>query len=308
MRLLYLFICIAVLLVLGFALLWTPDQSRESLERKYKTEGMRYLELSDAQVRISDLGTHHSEVLFLLHGFGSSLETWNDWVKPLSDGYRVIRCDIVGFGLSGPAQHRDYSDEADVRRLAEILDQLHIEKATLIGHSLGGRIAWNFAARYPNRIHKLVLIAPDGFPDLKTVGEHTYSVPQFAQAMQYILPRFLVKQSMAPAYADPNHMKDAIVQRYHDMLTAPGVRQALLDRMQQTMNSDPTSRLKTISSPTLLLWGEKDAMIPAENALSYQKVMPQAKKVLVPALGHLLFEEAPETTLSILTHFLKNDP
>ena len=300
----YIFISLAVLLVVGFVFLWTPDQNRETLEQRYKTDGMRFLQLSDSQIRISETGSNNAEVLILLHGFGSSLETWNDWVKPLSETYRVIRCDIVGFGLSGPASHRDYSDEADVRRIAEMLDQLHLEKVTLIGHSLGGRVAWNFAARYPSRTNKLVLIAPDGFPDLKTVGEHTYEVPQFAQAMQYILPRFLVKQSMAPAYADPNHMTDAIVQRYHDMLTAPGVRQALLDRMQQTMNTDPTSRLKTITAPTLLLWGEKDAMIPAENALSYEKVMPQAKKVVVPALGHLLFEEAPETTFAVLKEFL----
>jgi len=301
----YIFISLAVLLVVGFVFLWTPDQNRETLEQRYKTDGMRFLQLSDSQIRISETGSNNAEVLILLHGFGSSLETWNDWVKPLESSYHVIRCDIVGFGLSGPASNSDYSDEADVRRIAEMLDQLHLEKVTLIGHSLGGRVAWNFAARYPSRTNKLVLIAPDGFPDLKTVGEHTYEVPQFAQAMQYILPRFLVKQSMAPAYADPNHMTDAIVQRYHDMLTAPGVRQALLDRMQQTMNTDPTSRLKTITAPTLLLWGEKDAMIPVENSLFYLKVMSQARRVVVPELGHLLFEEAPAKTLPVLTQFLQ---
>jgi pimeloyl-ACP methyl ester carboxylesterase len=300
----FIWIILGIILILFFSFLWTPDQKKEALELKYNTEDMRYLQLSDAQIRISDTGSQNAEVLLLLHGFGSSLETWDDLAKPLSASYRVIRCDIVGFGLSGPAINRDYSDEGDVRRILETLDLLHIQKVILIGHSLGGRIAWNFAARYPNRIQKLVLIAPDGFPDLKTVGEHTYEVPQFAKLMQYILPTFLVKQSIAPAYIDPNHMTDAIVQRYHDMLTAPGVRQALLDRMQQTMNTDPTSRLKTITAPTLLLWGEKDAMIPAENALSYEKVMPQAKKVVVPALGHLLFEEAPETTFAVLKEFL----
>jgi pimeloyl-ACP methyl ester carboxylesterase len=300
----YSLIVLGVLLTAVFFFLWTPDQERETLEQRYKTEGMRFLQLSDSQLRISESGTSKAEILILLHGFGSSLETWDDWVKPLASKYRLIRCDIVGFGLSGPASNSDYSDEADIRRIAEMLDQLHLDKVTLIGHSLGGRVAWNFAARYPNRIHKLVLIAPDGFPDLKTVGEHTYEVPQFAKAMKYVLPAFLVKQSMAPAYTDPNHMTDAIVQRYQDMLTAPGVRQALMDRMQQTMNTDPTERLQKITAPTLLLWGAKDAMIPVENSLSYLKVMPQARRVVFPELGHLLFEEAPEKTLTVVLEFL----
>jgi pimeloyl-ACP methyl ester carboxylesterase len=301
----YFLIALGVLLLAGFFFLWTPDQKRETLAQRYKTEGMRFLQLSDSQVRISESGSNNPEVLVLLHGFGSSLETWDDWVKPLSSRYRVIRCDMVGFGLSGPASMRDYSDEADVRRIAEMLDQLHLDKVTLIGHSLGGRVAWNFAARFPARTNKLVLIAPDGFPDLKTVGEHTYALPQFAKLMKYVLPSFLVKQSMAPAYSDPHHMTDAIVQRYQDMLTAPGVRQALMDRMQQTMNTDPTERLKSITAPTLLMWGENDAMIPVENSLSYLKIMPQAKRVVIPKLGHLLFEEAPTKTLSVLTEFLE---
>jgi pimeloyl-ACP methyl ester carboxylesterase len=101
--------------------------------------------------------------VILLHGFGASLDTWEPWAGRLSEQFRVIRLDLPGFGLTGADPTGDYSDARAMKLLAGLMDQLGIQRASLIGNSLGGRIAWNFAAMHPDRVRSLVLISPDGF-------------------------------------------------------------------------------------------------------------------------------------------------
>jgi pimeloyl-ACP methyl ester carboxylesterase len=109
---------------------------------------------------------------------------------------------------------------------------------------------------------------------------------------------------VAPAFADNSQLTPQMMQRYHDMMLAPGVRTALLERMRLTRNSDPVARLQSILVPVLLLWGEKDAFIPASNAQDYLKAMPQAKLVTLPGVGHVLHEEAPQASVQVVRDFL----
>ena len=126
--------------------------------------------------------------------------------------------------------------------------------------------------------------------------------------MQYALPKALLRMSLDPAYADPARMTDAVVTRYHDMMLAPGVRGALIARMQQLMLQDPVPFLQRIQAPTLLLWGEKDAMIPLANAQDYLRAMqnlrPPVRLVVIPGVGHLPHEETPADSLPAVQAFL----
>jgi len=99
-------------------------------------------------------------------------------------------------------------------------------------------------------------------------------------------------------------LNEATLTRYRDMLLAPGVRSAMLARMGQVVLLDPAPTLARIKAPTLLLWGEKDAMIPISNATDYLRALPSAKLVRLPNLGHLPFEEAPDEGLAPVAGFL----
>ena len=112
----------------------------------------------------------------------------------------------------------------------------------------------------------------------------------------------------APAYADPNKLTDAVVDRYYDLMRAPGARDALLQRMRQTLLHDPGPRLRTITAPTLLLWGTGDAMIPPANANDYLEAIPGSKLVRLEGLGHLPQEETPQASLPPLLAFLTATP
>jgi pimeloyl-ACP methyl ester carboxylesterase len=169
---------------------------------------------------------------------------------------------------------------------------------------MGGKMAWSLAAAQPDRVQALVLMAPDGFPETKDIGTKPYEVPAIMGVIQYFLPKYLVRKSIEPAFANSAALNEALVNRYFDMLRAPGVRGAILDRSNQTIYSDPVPRLKAIKAPTLLIWGEQDQMIPSSNAQSYAGVLLNSTTVLVPQLGHLLQEEQPEKGLAFVMEFL----
>lgn len=292
---------LAVVATLG---LWTPDLDRTALEKKYATPDTQFEVIKGHRVHFQDAGSKDAPVLLMLHGFGSSLQTWDSWADSLKSNYRVIRLDLPGFGLSGPSPSKTYTEEDDVQFIENFVNHLNIAEFSLVGHSMGGKLAWNVAANFPSKVKQLVLMAPDGFSNPEEIGAKPYAIPYFMHLMKYSLPKFFVKTTLTPAFYDANALTDNLLTRYNDFLRAPGIRQALIDRANQTINSDPVTRLKKITAPTLLLWGDSDQMIPPHNADRYTSVLATATKVVLPRQGHLLQEERPQEGLSAVLAFL----
>jgi len=286
--------------------LWAPDLELSELRTRYGVTSQDVVRVDGLDVHYKDTGPKDAPVVLLLHGFGSSLQTWDVWAAQLEKDYRVIRLDLPGFGLTGPSPLHDYSERGDLATLTHFVDQLGVASYSIIGHSMGGKMAWSLAAADAKRVNALVLIAPDGFPEAKDIGTKPYAVPGIMGMMKFCLPKYLVRKSIEPAFFDPSALSDSLVDRYYDMLRAPGVRAAILERANQTTYTDPVPRLMKITAPTLLIWGEKDRMIPSSNAQSYAKVLPSSKTVLLPNLGHLVQEEQPELALTHVTDFLNS--
>jgi pimeloyl-ACP methyl ester carboxylesterase len=284
--------------------LWTPDLERAELEKRYFSSSPQIIDVDGLKVYYKETGPQGAPALLLLHGFGSSLQAWDDWSLKLEQKYRLIRLDLPGFGLTGASPANDYSEEKDLAILTHFVDKLGLEKFSVVGHSMGGKMAWSLAASQPERVQALVLMAPDGFPETKDIGTKPYEVPAIMGIIKYVLPKYLVRKSIEPAFSDADALNDALVNRYFDMLRAPGVRGAILERSNQTIYTDPVPRLKAIKAPTLLIWGEQDQMIPSTNAQSYANVLSNSTTVLVPKLGHLLQEEQPEKGLAVVMQFL----
>jgi pimeloyl-ACP methyl ester carboxylesterase len=297
-----------VLLIAGLliALLWTPDLPRTELEARYAAPPSEFKIVEGVRLHLRDSGSPSSPALILLHGFGSSLHTWDAWAAELEKTFRVIRIDLPGSGLTGPDPSGNYSDDRALQIISSLMKALNLEKATLIGNSIGGRIAWSFAAKHPQRIEKLILISPDGFASPGFEYGKAPSVPGVLSLMKWTLPKFLLKMNIYPAYANPKALSNETLLRYHDMMRAPGVRAAMLDRMQQIMLKDPVPILKTIQTPTLLLWGQKDAMIPLSNAQDYLKAIPNSHLISLESLGHVPHEEGPTMSFKPVLKFLTN--
>ena len=299
----------AVVLVCLLALaawLWTPDKPLRTLEAKYLRSPKDLIEVAGVRLHVRDDGPRTAPVVIMIHGFGSSLQTWEPWARSLEAKFRIVRFDLPGSGLSSPDPRGDYTDTRTVQVLLALMDRLGVGKASLVGNSIGGRIAWTLAADHPDRVDKLVLISPDGFASPGFAYGEAPKVPAALSLMRYVLPKALLRANLKPAYGDPSALTEQTVTRYYDLMLAPGVRQALLSRTKETVLVDPHPLLRRITAPVLLVWGERDGMIPFSNAQDYMKNLPDARFVRFSNLGHVPQEEAPAESVGPVLAFLSD--
>ena len=154
---------LAVLIGAG-AWLYAPDKPRAALEAEYASPPSRFVQAAGVRLHVRDTGPRDAPAVLLLHGFGASLHAWEAWAESLSADRRVIRLDLPGFGLTGPDPTGNYTDARAVEVLSALMDRLGVVRAGVVGSSMGGRIAWFFAATAPERVDKLVLMAPTASP------------------------------------------------------------------------------------------------------------------------------------------------
>lgn len=146
--------------------LWTPDKNRAELEAQYAGRTSTFVDVLGVRLHLRDSAGPGAQAaaaaasaataapqptLLLLHGFGSSLHTWETWALALAATHRVIRIDLPGAGLTGADPTGDYSDERGIALLTALLDERGVTRATFIGHSMGGRLAWRYAVAQPQR-------------------------------------------------------------------------------------------------------------------------------------------------------------
>ncbi len=301
----FIYLLPAAALAALFLWAWAPDRDRTALDAKYAHDATEYRTVAAATLRVRDTGPVGAPAVILLHGFGSSLETWEPWADALSLEFRVVRFDFPGAGLSGRDPTEDYGDARSVELIQSLMSQLGLVRAALVGNSLGGRIAWRFAAQFPASVSKLVLISPDGFASPGFDYGTAPKVPGVLKLMKYFLPKAMLRANLAAAYGDRARLGNALVDRYYDLLLASGNREAMIARMQQTVLEDPAPTLSRIQTPALLMWGQRDSMIPFKNAADYLRCLPHAELVSFPTLGHVPHEEAPTESLEPLLRFLR---
>ena len=288
-------LALLVAVLVGGVWLYMPDRPRAALEAIYATPPSQFVDVDCVRLHVRDTGPRTAPAIIMLHGFGSSLQTWDSWAADLERDFRIVRYDLPGFGLTGADPTGVYTDERAIAVLTGLMDRLGIGRATVVGNSMGGRIAWRFAAAMPERIERLVLVSPDGFAGPGRAYGVKPSVPLLLRVLPYVLPDGMLRASLRPAYADPARLMEATYVRTRDMLLAPGVRRAIVDLSGQVTLIDPVPLLAQITAPTLLLWGERDAMIPFRNSADYLRALPHATLHALPGLGHVPQEEAPET-------------
>lgn len=281
------------------------DLSVEELIDTYANEQSQFIEIQGSRVhyRIEGEGPN----LLLLHGTASSLHTWDGWNEQLKDHFRIIRLDLPAFGLTGPSAARDYRIAAYTAFLHEFVEAIELERFSLAGNSLGGGIAWSFAAEFPDKVEKLILVDASGIPDNRddpAVFKMARN-PVLGKLLEYITPKSFIKKNMKEVYFDDGRVTDELVSRYHDMALRAGNRVAFRDRAS-AVNPDITDKLPSIMAPTLIIWGQEDEWIPVDNAAVFAERIPNAAVVIIENVGHVPMEEAPETSANIVLKFLLN--
>ncbi|MGY8943541.1 MAG: alpha/beta fold hydrolase [Flavobacteriales bacterium] len=304
------FIGISILLLVLIYSISYADISVEELKKEYANEQSEFVEVNGMQVHYRDEGTGFPIVL--MHGTAASLHTYDAWTKQLSKDYRVIRLDLPAFGLTGPNKNAEYSIESYTKFLSQFLEKIKVAKFYLAGNSLGGNIAWNYAAEYPEKVLKLILIDASGLPTFTPQPPifKMAKTPILNSLFLYITPRFIIRKNIEQVYANKLKVTDALVTRYHKMSLRTGNRKAFIDRAKTDFNvAEKVNlvKLKSVKTTTLLIWGAKDTWIPLGNGKRMDSMLPNSKLVILENSGHVPMEENPKESLEFLKSFL-NEP
>ena len=300
--------CIGVL-----AWSWAPDRSVDSLKARWATPPSRFVTLQGMQVHLRDEGPRDDPIpIVLIHGTSASLHTWDGWVAALSPHRRVVRMDLPGFGLTGPAPDGDYSMARYTGFMRDLLDLLNIDQAVLAGNSLGGGIAWQTALAHPTRVRQLVLVDATGYPlqaQSMPIGFRLAQMSWLAPVTQKVLPRSMIAASVRNVYGQPERVSADLVDRYYELTLREGNRASLTKRFQyRSSDAALAGEISQLRQPTLILWGSEDRLIPPEHGQGFNKDIAGSQLQVFQGLGHVPHEEDPEATVQAVKSFLNLPP
>jgi pimeloyl-ACP methyl ester carboxylesterase len=262
---------------------------------------MRHVTIHGHKRAFLDVGT--GPVLLLLHGIGDDSRTWEHVVEPLARTHRVIAPDFLGHGQSDKPR-ADYTIGGFANGMRDLLTHLGVDTVTVVGHSLGGGVAMQFAYQYPERVDRVVLMCSGGLgPDLSPIlralslpgagfmlrATSLPPIPQVVQTIGALLPR-------VPGHA----LNDVEVYfQVYEHLRRTDARKAFLHVLRNAVDINGqiitmVDRLYLVDDlPILVLWGEKDNVIPSRHCRRIAELNPKVTLKTLPKSGHFPHRDNP---------------
>lgn len=256
-------------------------------------------------------GAEESPPLVLLHGWPASGQLWRHCIPPLADHFRVYAPDLPGYGRSSKLLEVNYDLDFFVRFLLEFYDGLGLEKAGLVAHDVGGMVGLGFAARYPERVTRFVVMDTAPYVEWTLILRVAIGLARNPFFARWMMTRTGFKWISRLLLV---HHPAVITAEVADLYRAPWVESPAARRLFSQVISLPPARLTEprqnlhhITAPTLILWAEKDLCFPTRIARQLQGDIPNASLVTVPDCGHFLQEEQPELVVEHLLRFLEGE-
>jgi pimeloyl-ACP methyl ester carboxylesterase len=284
------------------------------LEAKYSDKTSNFVTIDGNRIHYRDEceGKGENEcdqrdVIVLIHGTSSSLQAWDKWAVELVNQYRIVRMDLTGSGLTGPDSNDRYEVKNDVVFISKLLQHLNIQHAHIVGSSLGGRIAWQYALEFPNHVSSLTLINALGYPqDSWPPAIEMGQWPIVDKLVTSLSSKFMYRYGLEDVYFSRALIDDELVDRYFELSQYPGNSAALLKRVKARLDKD-SNLIAGIRVPTLVLWGENDIYFPVRNAHRFKDDIKNSQIYTYSNVGHLPMEEVPEISLIHFLSFIKNE-
>lgn len=291
---------------------WKSDRPVEELTARWAPAPSQWIDLDGMRVHWRDEGRRDDPLpVVLIHGTSASLHTWDGWVMELKKTRRVIRLDLPAFGLTGPFADNDYTLLHYTRFMHAFLDKLGVQRCVLAGNSFGGQVAMVTLLAKPERVEKLILVDSSGYPLAPAsipIGFRMVRMPVVSSLAQVMLPRRIVEDSTRNVYGDPSRVTPELVDRYYELTLREGNRRALGERIKQIEIDAITERIPQIKTPTLILWGGRDRLIPLEAGQRFAKDISGSRLQVFEDLGHVPHEEEPARTVAAVQTFLAAVP
>lgn len=242
--------------------------------------------------------------VLMIHGFGGSHYNFEKLSTLMKDKYRVIRVDLPGFGLSDfPKDNQDYA--AMYRTfIADFVTRLQIDSLYVMGNSMGGGIAWLYALDHPEKVKGLVLLDAFGY-ETQTIRKDVLRGAQLSFLSPFLkkgLPITISRKTQLQCYEDDSMVNDDIVNRSNRFWNAEGNIDAFLS-LASYSDFPAEENIKNIQTPTLIVWGKQDAIIPAKHATFFHKDIKNSSVVLLDHCGHVPMAEKPDSVLLAFVAF-----
>lgn len=257
-------------------------------------------------------------VLLLVHGMAGTCANWESVIEPLAIGHTVIAPDFPGHGASAPGGG-DYSLGALASSLRDLMLSLGHERATLVGHSLGGGVAMQFTYQYPEMVERLVLVSSGGLgPDVSPIlrAAALPGADLFISATAGVGKQIgsVVSRGFGLLGLRPN-ADLAEITRGYATLSDPGRRKAFLATLRSVVDTEgqrigALDRLYLAETlPLLIIWGENDPIIPVEHGREAHAALPSSQLEIFEDTGHVPMLERPGHFIAALERFLaETDP
>ncbi|MCV7251093.1 MULTISPECIES: alpha/beta fold hydrolase [Mycobacteriaceae] len=277
----------------------------------------KFVEIHGMRQAVLDVG-EGEEVLLLIHGMAGSAHTWRAVLPQLAKKYRVIAPDLIGHGQSSKPR-TDYSLGAFAVGLRDLLDELGVASATVVGHSLGGGVAMQFLYQHPEYCRRLVLISSGGLgPDVGWILR-LLAAPGAEFVMPVIAPAPVLRAGNAArswfSSMGLRSPRGAEIWNAYSSFADRGTREAFIRTLRSVVDyrGQSVSALNRLNLreglPVLAIWGEKDDIIPVDHAYSALQARPDCRLEILPNVGHFAQVEAPEVVVDLIDELISTtDP
>ncbi|TKB46042.1 alpha/beta fold hydrolase [Thalassotalea mangrovi] len=296
-----------ILIYCAWVLIAFRDIPVENLERKYGGNNLQQVNIDGVNLRYKVEGS--GPVVVLIHSHFYTMRQWQPWVDVLKDRFTLVRYDLTSHGLTGPDPKNDYSRARGAELLDGLINHLNIDKASIVGSSTGAGIAYYYAAEYPDKINKLVLINAPGMPKVSNKYMQR-ELPDWGGVLLYLLPESLFKPFLQAPVIDKKLITDSSVEEFHEMYRRDGNRMAEYQRLLQWDKSDISPLLNKITSQTLVMWGEDNPQLPVDHVQLFVEKLtnaPQVQQIIYPNIGHVIPLELPIRSAKDTAEFLETE-
>ncbi|MGZ5338718.1 MAG: alpha/beta fold hydrolase [Thermoleophilaceae bacterium] len=270
---------------------------------------LRQVELAGTPVNYVDLGAGDKEPIVFVHGLGGQWQNWLENLPRAALERRVIALDLPGFGRT-PAPHDEITISGYGRCVDSLCDQLELGRVDIVGNSMGGYIAAEVAIQFPQRIDQLLLISAAGITSADIVRQPIFTAGRIATA---VTAHSAAQYRAIASRPKSRHMALALVARHPSLLRADLAYEGFIKgaggsgfeaALHACLEYDFRDRLPEIRQPTLILWGDKDSIIPVRDAHEFERLIADSRKVVMKDTGHIPMAERPGAFNDVMMDFL----
>ena len=266
--------------------------------------------------RLSTYVVGEGPPVVMLHGLGGTKISMLPIVPVLAPHHRLIIPDLPGHGESDKPVSTEYTPRFYARTVRKLMDALGVERAVVIGNSLGGRVALELAVRSPDRVRALCVLAPavPGFRVRYVLG-FTRVIPTGFGAVPFPMRERWMKVAIRRLMADPTRLPEAgydgAAEEFIRIYRSPQARMAFFDSLRHILTEAPRpfwARMNRVRVPALIVWGTADRLVPARLAPRLAQELPNAELLMLPRVGHVPQFEATDTTNAAIARFVASLP